>query len=385
MKPRNIPLTGNKGEWSEVYVLLKLLAEGRLFAAGADLKIIKDSFKPIIKIIREESEISKIEYLLNGAIKVKEGETGKPVIELPIATFISEAKKLFAQIKLADKNSFSILECEKFLKSIKVNKLKTKSADKADIIIVVRDLATGHTPQLSFSIKSLIGKEPTLLNPSQGTNFIYKITHKGNKRIDVAKFNRDTYSRPKITNRINRLIEEGFELKFHTIESTNFLLNLKLLDGDLPRILGELLVLKYKNRKARSLDLLKLIEDTNPMNYDLAKGHPFYRYKLTSLFYDYALGMTPEVVWKGQYNANGGIIIAKNNSEVVCYHIYDKNLFQKYLIDNTKFEQASTGEDEKHPGTRRTTKETKKYYYGWLYEENGDLFMKLNLQIRFVQ
>ena len=30
-------LTANKGEWSEVYTLFKLLSEGKLYAADADL------------------------------------------------------------------------------------------------------------------------------------------------------------------------------------------------------------------------------------------------------------------------------------------------------------------------------------------------------------
>ncbi len=102
------------------------------------------------------------------------------------------------------------------------------------------------------------------------------------------------------------------------------------------------------------------------------------------MLYDYALGMTPEVVWKGEYNANGGIIIVKDNSDVICYHIYDKNLFQEYLVNHTKFEQPSTGEDEKNPGNARNDTGGKKYFYGWLYEHGGKLFIKLNLQIRFI-
>jgi type II restriction enzyme len=38
----------NKGEWSEVYVFLKLLAEGKLYAADKDLKKIEDLFTLLI-------------------------------------------------------------------------------------------------------------------------------------------------------------------------------------------------------------------------------------------------------------------------------------------------------------------------------------------------
>ena len=377
-------LKGNKGEWSEIYVLLKLLADGKLYSADSELNKIADVFKPVIKILREESQSSKIEYLINGNIKVVDSESKNILIELPIKTFINKAQELFEKIKKGDANSFSIPEFDDFLTTVSVTQLKAKSVDKADITIVVRDPATGHQPTVSFSVKSLIGKEPTLLNPGSNTNLIYQITHQKNKKLAFDEFNKDTYVKSKITKRLSSLDEKGFKLDFQKIESDNFMLNLQLLDGDLPKILSHLLILKYKFGKSKTSDLLKLIEKENPLNYNLSKGHPFYKYKLTSLLYDYALGMTPEIVWKGQYNANGGIIIVKDNSDVVCYHIYDKNLFQEYLINHTKFEQASTGEDEDNPGNKRTKKGTKKYYYGWVYEEQGKLFIKLNLQIRFI-
>ncbi|MEJ8817405.1 HpaII family restriction endonuclease [Lacibacter sp. H407] len=378
-------LSGNKGEWSEVYVVLKLLAEGKLFSADSNLNKIAGTFNPIIKIIREQAQNSTIEYLINGNIKVVEANTKNVLVELATSVFIREAKKLFKSIKQGKGNAFSISAVESFLQSISITQLKTKSVEKADIILVIHDTNTATTPKLSFSIKSLIGKEPTLLNPGPGTNFIYKIIpSNGGKSIDVAKFNKATIAKPKITNRINKLISDGYSIQFKTIQSENFLLNLQLLDGDLPRILAELLLIKYKYSKSKTKELLSLVEQINPLNYDLGKGHPFYKYKLTSLLYDYALGMTPEVVWKGQYNANGGIIVAKNDEDVICYHIYDRNLFQDYLVNNTKFEQASTGEDESNPGKPRTKKGTKTYHYGWLYEESGEYYLKLNLQIRFI-
>ena len=47
-------IKGNKGEWSEIYVLLRLLADGKIYAADSDLNKLEDIYFPIIKIIREE-------------------------------------------------------------------------------------------------------------------------------------------------------------------------------------------------------------------------------------------------------------------------------------------------------------------------------------------
>jgi hypothetical protein len=47
-------IKGNRGEWSEIYVFLKLLATGKIYAADEHLNRIENMFFPIIKIIREE-------------------------------------------------------------------------------------------------------------------------------------------------------------------------------------------------------------------------------------------------------------------------------------------------------------------------------------------
>ena len=44
-------ITGNKGEWSEIYTLFKLIGDQKLIAGDADLKMVENLFYPIIKII----------------------------------------------------------------------------------------------------------------------------------------------------------------------------------------------------------------------------------------------------------------------------------------------------------------------------------------------
>ena len=89
-------LTGNKGEWSEIYTLFKLLGEGKLFSGDANLKKIETLFYPIIKIIREEAGGS-FEYELNGDLVIVSG--GKDPLRIPIIKFSEQAANLFAIIK----------------------------------------------------------------------------------------------------------------------------------------------------------------------------------------------------------------------------------------------------------------------------------------------
>ena len=69
------------------------------------------------------------------------------------------------------------------------------------------------------------------------------------------------------------------------------------------------------------------------------------------------------------FGPTGGYIIVREDGEVLCYHLFNRNEFENYLISNTKFETASTSRHD----------------FGYIYEDNGRYFLKLNLQIRFTK
>ena len=48
--------TANKGEWSEIYVLFKLLGEKQVYAGDGNLNKIENLFYPILKILRDEKK-----------------------------------------------------------------------------------------------------------------------------------------------------------------------------------------------------------------------------------------------------------------------------------------------------------------------------------------
>jgi hypothetical protein len=244
------------------------------------------------------------------------------------------------------------------------------------------------SPPLTFSVRSIFSRDSILFKPGAGYNFIYEV---GNVHpsFDLHKFNADTLhlanqsaKLSKLTLRLNELEKLGFNVKFHSIQSENLRLNLELIDSRLPELLGYLIYYKFKNGVSSLKDLLQALKNNNPLSFDLSKGHPFYEVKIKAFLTECALGMTPETVWTSIYDATGGIIIVKETGELVCYHIYNRNEFQDYLVNNTKLEQPSTSEDDLNPGFAKTVK-AKPYKYGWVYEDKGQLFIKLNLQIRF--
>jgi len=114
-------------------------------------------------------------------------------------------------------------------------------------------------PQLGFNIKSLIIKNTTLFNPGNTTNFIYEIT--GKNKLDIKDIN-SIKSSPFITNRIKEIYNKKLVIKFYKIQSDTLQLNLQLIDSDLPKILSELLLIKYSTIGNFSLSAaLKLIKE----------------------------------------------------------------------------------------------------------------------------
>ena len=89
-------LKGNKGEWSEIYVLLRLLADGKIYAADSELNKLEDIFFPIIKIIREEVTGEVKEYFPGRSISIY--FNGEKIKELPFECFDSEAQALLSVI-----------------------------------------------------------------------------------------------------------------------------------------------------------------------------------------------------------------------------------------------------------------------------------------------
>jgi len=357
-------LSGNRGEWSEIYVFLKLLADGKLFAADADLNRIPNLFYPLVAIVRNEA-VGGRTYYRNGTVKVVVESTGETIVEIAVDEFVAAAAILLDRIK-ASSSTFDSQVTEDFLALLDVRCLKAPSPEKRDITLVVHDSHTNSTPSLGFSIKSNLGSASTLLNPGKTTNFIFQVLGNQIPVEEVARINAID-STSKIRDRLTAILENGCQLKYADMESRNFRLNLQMIDSSMPDMVAQMLLLFYDGHASTVKGLVELLDVQNPLGFDLGLQHPLYDYKIKGLLTDIALGMTPAKKWSGKIDATGGYIIVKANGELVCYHIYNRNEFQAYLLDHTKLDTASS--------TR--------YDFATIYSDGSNQFIKLNLQIRF--
>lgn len=358
-------ITGNKGDWSEIYALFKLLGDKQLFLGNKDIEKLEDLVYPIIKILRTENN-GNFEYSIQDEIILISGR--KEILKIPISEFKTKALFLLNSIKKNQERTFSIPKIEEFMQSINCFSLKASSSVKTDITIVVHDQRTNQQPTLGFSIKSQLGSPSTLLNAGKTTNFIYKITGTYFTKKEIGEIN-SISSRSKIMDRIVRIQNKGGNFEFVKTEKQIFSNNLVLIDSLLPEILSQIVFGYYSSEFSHLTDLVNSTAHKNPLNFDIENEHKFYEYKIKRFLTDVALGMMPSKVWNGIYDTTGGYLIVKGNGDILCYHIYNRNEFENYLINNTGLDTASSTRHE----------------FGEIYQENENLYFKLNLQIRFLK
>ncbi len=359
-------ITGNKGEWSEIYALFRLLGEGKVHAGDADLNKL-DLYYPILNIIREESK--KYEYKPNKDQNIVViDEDGNEYARISMDKFIEESEKLFSSIKgVGSKRSFEVPDAECFMSQIGCTKIKAPSKDKADIHIVIHDLRTNMTPLLGFSIKSQLGDASTLLNPGLPTNITYKVVGGDMTDEEIEEINSIVNHLP----RMQAMLDKGYHLEYFEIPHQTFKNNLLFMDMCMPELIARCLVISsMPDSVSTTNDVVEVIAKENPFGFTGTDIVTFYAHKIKVLLVDTALGMTPAKEWKGRYDANGGYLVVKSDGDIVCYHFYNKNDVEDYLYNNTRFDRASRG----------------RYDFGKLYRcEDGNVYMKLNLQIRFTK
>lgn len=356
-------LSGNKGEWSEIYTLFKLLGDGKVYAGDADLNKL-ELYYPIIKVIREESKRYVYSPNVSHDVVITD-EDGNVFARISMDRFVEESEKLLDKIKTTNnKRAFTFRETQEFMGEIGCRRLKASSRDKADIRIVIHDLRTGMCPLLGFSIKSQLGEPSTLLNAAATTNITYKVSGCGLSDEEIAEINAiESHS-----DRVSAIIGKGCTLEYHDIEHPVFKNNLLFLDSIMPEFIARCLLVDSTSDKTSIKDCVEEVAAANPFNFRGSDTSVFYSHKMKVLLLDVALGMTPAKEWTGRYDANGGYLVVRKDGEIVCYHFYNRNDVEDYLYNNTRFERASR----------------QRWKYGYLYRgDDGQVYFKLNLQIRF--
>ena len=316
------PMNGNRGEWSELYALLKILADGKICAANYSL--------PVLKVFREDTADFKLEYR-RGKNFVELYSNGSRIKKFSIAELNGMAEKILRGMKTygGDKGAFEIDGAADIMATLGLTQIKSPATRKADIELAIRDSCEKIC---RYSIKSYIGSSPTLLNASQATNFKFKLFNMDDAL--AAEINAiDT--RTKIQDRMRKIQRPEFD----SVPNPIFAGNLRLIDTNMEKILGELLKIYYRENISDCADLITILETRDPLKIGVKD---FYRHNMKKFLCAVTLGLRPAKIWNGRDEANGGYIIVTANGELAAYPLEDRNDFMNYLLNNTRLETPSS-------------------------------------------
>lgn len=365
IKDSAMNVTKNKGEWTELYAFLKIINDKKLILANKDLEISEDSnFFNITKVTTLNIEDSC--YLGDGdIISIINDRTGKKS-DLLRQSIIDDSilKTIVGFIKNGDR-TFEIPEIDAIQNKLGISiNNGGNSNQKADIVLDINNKIVNKKDE-GFGIKSYLGSKPTLLNASGNTNFIFEVQGLNIGHLDeVNSINTNT----KLKDRIKRIHQLNGKLVFIKPEKDTMTYNLNMVDSIIPELISKMLLEFFINRTSSISKNLTEIYENNQLNLSFKNDDLLsLQVKLKRLLVAILLGLFSGEKWDGKYTANGAIIV-KNNGDQVGLHIIEKNVLEDYLFENIKFDTPST---------------TRHRYGSLIAENDGKIYFKLNLQLRF--
>lgn len=349
-----------KKEWSELYTFFRLLSDGHVNLGNPDTKA-GDIRWQISMIQREEHNGPRQYYIEKEEICMSdyEGDCAFSKEDFRIV-----ADLILDSIKSSTEDSVTSHKyVEDFLDEIGIFNLEARTNDRTDISI-----AFWHpqAPLIGFNIRSRIGKMNPLLDGGRSANLKFELSGVKFATPTINKVNA-LETPDEVPDRMMLIERLGGVLKYSDVADRVFRSNLLMIDLHFPRLLAEMLRIMQLDGITRTNELTDAIKTINPLKVkdELINKHGFYEYKIKQFLMILTLGMRPAKIFNGTDSAVEGILLVNGNGEVLCYHKSQKETFENFLLQNTRFEKGSTEKDK----------------YGYLERENGTYYFKLNAKI----
>lgn len=410
----------NRGEWTEAYVFLRLLGDGRIYGASADLSKDELTYIDIINVIRDEPDKYLIfERFIKDEITYVQSFNGEEKLKIVTAPELTDkATFLYEQIKgiTAGGRRIKIPEIQEYLEELSIDspkanlskKAKEKYGAKTDIIVTTEDSFDHIRTIGGFSIKSHIGSSPTLFNCSQSSGFVYKIVG-----CDADGMHRLNYKDGFLE--IISAIREEYALEYVGCRNEIFEQNIRIVDSRMDEILQNAILMQvgyFDGGESSSIpDMSEALAKLNPIGVKNPKI--FYEAKLKTFLFASFAGMTASTEWNGRKKLTGGYIDVDKEGEMLYYRAISDDIFENYLFKHTYVDRPDRGvnkdlavarakalidesrelTDEEiyeiehkkniNPKTGKRDKKDKKGDFGYVYQDGDDFYIVINFQVRF--
>ncbi len=402
----------NFGEWSEAYVFLRLLGNGRIYAADDKFEKNSNVYVDVINIIRYEGT-----HMLEFKRLIDKAEAYDNGVQFKILTsddLIRKADYLYnamRSIKSSDRK-FSVADIEFYLKGLRFTQPKVPNlpkdiavryGKKTDIIITIKDSIDQVMSTTGFSIKSHLGSASTLFNSAMSSKMTYEIEGCDDAQMNLIN-GREIDSELGMIAYIKN--HPKLALRFAGT-SEAFKDNLDLIELTMSDIFGCMMLIQtgYYDRadSSKTKDIVKKIAEKNPVN--VRRPEIWYEAKFKDFLYAAFSGLTATDPWDGRRKLSGGYIDVSVSGEMLYYRAVSDDVFNTYMFERTFIDRPSRGVNKDIAKVvslaalegRTATKEEirsagidkdgkpkpKKGDWGYVYKKDGKYYLDINFQIRF--
>lgn len=361
-------ISANAGEWSEFYVLIKLLNDATIDVIDSLSDGTESEIKSIKTIQKDSTKFEIIDQdsffvTLNG----EKYKVFKSEIDLK-----DSVKKVFSCIKTKSKSidcnentlsvesgAFNLPLAERLAKQLRVSPRKQNSLSKGDVFLQFSNTDTGSVSKIhDASIKSWLGANPTLFNASKHSTRLTFLVETNLPLQELLKISSPQLRNPRNAVLKSKIKDSGFSLKFHRYSSIHLKNNLS--KYDLQDIVPEIVISHFSKSGTR------VSSDALLLNEALKGKYPSFSHKWKTLLEICALGMTAGADYTPATNISDNLIVINNKGELCCF--FGRNRLQEMLNEIAHIDTPSTNET--------------KHDYGYFYQKDAKIFLDLNFQIR---
>ena len=402
----------NYGEWTEAYVFLRLLSNGRVYAADRNFERDENVYIDILNIIRYEKEhILEFQRELES---VTASDNGVVFKVLTYSELGDKADYLYNAVKniVSRDRKFSVPEIENYLTELRFSQPKVPKlpkdievtyGKKTDIIITLQDSSDRAVSTTGFSIKSHLGSSSSLFNSAMASNFLYEII--GCDEQEMYEIN-GKYISSEIGMIEYIKNNPALTLEFRGV-SDEFRDNLDFVELKMPEILSCAILTQigYYDRanSNKTRDIIEKVAQKNPVG--VRRPETWYEAKMKDFLYASFSGLTATEPWDGRRKLSGGYIDVSPSGQMLYYRAVSDDVFNTFLYEHTFIDRPSRGvekdkakviaraylegrdvtDDEWREATIKNGKpKAKKGDWGYVYRgEDGKYYLKINFQIRF--
>lgn len=372
--------TRNKGEWAEVWAILKILSAGRIPTLRVQAEGVRSTGGSVmIERLRTGRSGRIVDYVCDRdevgqltGVRLVDNELGVELADFPI----DEVRRDFhyfdqeLQRKTNDSSgTFPLVMGDALLPKYHLGSGKSPSKLKRDceLVLIAPDGVCEECR--GFSIKSFIGSNPTLFNASGSAIFSYRVNGEVVEKVEsTLKRLKNSGSRWAV-----KLLDELNSIRAFDTEvfagSKVFAKNLSLLDSNMAVVVGHLLRFG-RTAEVGGTDVKAALEKlivADPLGVGASFSRSYYSFRVKHFLRAAALGLTAGTPWDGKEDAEGGMLIVTQDWNLFCI-LANKHEFDRYLIETCFLDTPSTS---RYPE-----------YATLVRDDDGVVWFRLHLQIR---